>query len=287
MTVFARLFLVVGLVAALSLTAGPARAEDKAEALKQGVNKLAEVMGGEEGLALMMAVEVLKKSGLSYQPSLAAPTAGVLGCKDKEQLRTIFGLYMYDGLYAAAFGKKKEVMAARNAMLNDLAPELGLVGEKRLLTLPPETLKKVADDPGDPEKRRTLLSNWTKQFDRVIEWARTDPEMMDLLVDLTYGAALEATYMACKLAVTASNGSNILDVFNVLSVRLHKLDQVLNGFAKDDKLSAVVELGERRRIMDQVTGILSKNKGKLTEANVKAILALVEPVRAPLVKPCQ
>ncbi len=281
-----RKWLLIGMVASLTLIAGSVQAASRAQVLKQGVDKVMTVMGGEEGLAVMVAVDVLKQSGLSYQPGLTVPTTGVTACKDKEQLRTLLGMYVYDGMYAAVFGKKKDLMTVRRTMMEELFPKLNMLGEKKMRTLPPATLKKVVDDPANPNNRKIILKNWMAQFDRTLKMGEKDPAMMAVMVDAVYGASVEATYLGCKLALMAGMGGKVLDVFNVLSVRLNKLDKVLNAFADNQELSAMVERDQRRQLITPIISILREKKGKLAKADVETILGIMGPVRAALVKKC-
>ena len=78
------------------------------QGLKQGADKLDALIGESECKALMQNVGLFKQAGLSYQPSLMVPVEGVIGCKDKEQLRILMGMYTFDANYALLFGKKKE-----------------------------------------------------------------------------------------------------------------------------------------------------------------------------------
>ncbi len=274
-------------VLALILTAAPLLAAQPNPKLEKAAKTFLDVMGGEEGLALMKNVSLLKKAGLSYQPELVVPTTGVIDCKSKEQLRVLMGMYTFDANYAAVFGKKKELLASRKVMAEDIVEKLNLPGLRKLRALAPGKLKKVADDPGKQANRDVLLANWREQIDKQIKMAAKDPELMDVYVDAWYGAALECLYLSCKLALGSGVGDAMIALFNFNATKLTKIEKVLQAFAGDKELTAMVERGERKQILDPVIKILKDKKGKLTKDDANQILAIVEPVRAELVKKCK
>lgn len=284
-----RKLIIAGLITAfaLLLATTPLLAAKPDPKLEKAAKTFLDVMGGDEGFALMKNVTILKKAGLSYQPELVVPTAGVIDCKSKEQLRVLMGMYTFDANYAGVFGNKKQFLASRKVMYEDIVEKLDLPALRKIRALTPARLKKVAEDPSQPANREALLANWREQIDKQIKMAAKDPELMDVYVDAWYGAAVECLYLSCKLALATGVGDAMIALFNYNATKLSKIDQVLEAFADDKELAAMVEHGERKQLIDPIVKILKDKKGKLTKEDVGKILALIEPVRAPLVKICK
>jgi hypothetical protein len=238
-------------------------------------------------LALMKNVSIIKKAGLAYQTELVVPVDGVIDCKSKEQVRVLMGMYMFDANYASVFGNKKQFLASRKVVTEDIVDKLDIPALRKLRALTPARLKKVSEDPGQPANREALLSNWRKQFDKQIKLAAKDPELMDVYVDAWYGAAIECLHISCKLALASGLGDAMIALFNFNANKLVKIDEVLQAFADDKKLADMVERGERKQVIDPIVKILNDKKGNLNKDDVAKILAIVEPVRAPLVAKCK
>ena len=128
--------LVAGLC--LCLAPGTAPAADRAQVLKQGAEKLKALFGESEGKALMQNVDLFKQAGLSYQPSLVLPVEGLIGCKDKEQLRILLGMYAFDANYALLFGKKQEFGAANMLVVKSIPERLNMGGKLKFKTFTQE-----------------------------------------------------------------------------------------------------------------------------------------------------
>lgn len=284
-----RKLIIAGLIAvfALLLATMPLLAAKPNPNLEKAAKTFLEVMGGEEGFALMKDVAILKKAGLSYQPELVVPVAGVIDCKSKEQLRMLMGMYTFDANYAGVFGNKKQFLASRKVMYEGIVEKLDMPALRKIRALTPARLKKVAENPDQPANREALLANWRDQIDKQVKMAAKDPELMDVYVDGWYGAAVECLYLSCKLASASGMGDAMIALFNYNSKKLSKIEKMLEAFAGDKELAALVEHGERKQLIDPVLKILKDKKGKLSKEDVTKILALVEPVRAPLVKLCK
>jgi len=284
-----RKLIIAGLIAAfaLILAATPLLAAQPNPKLEKAAKVFLDVMGSDEGLALMQNVAILKKAGLSYQPELVVPTAEVIDCKSNEQVRILMGMYAFDTNYAAVFGKKKEFLASRKVMFEDITEKLDLPALRKIRAMAPARLKKVAEDPGQPANRKALLANWRDQMKKQMALAAKDPELMDVYVDSLYGSMIECLYVSCKLALSSGLGDAMIALFNYNALRLTNLEKVLQAVADDKELAAMMERGERKQVTDPVLKILKNKKGKLTKEDVGKILALVKPVRTPLVKQCK
>lgn len=273
-------------VFALILTAAPLLAAPANPALEKAAKQAIKLLGGKEGLAMMQNVALLKKVGLSYQPGLTVPVDGVIDCKSKEDLRVLLGMYLFDTNYAAVFGKKKEVLQIRSMIAKQIPDKLEVPALRKTKQIPPEKLKKIAQEPDKKANREALLKNWMAEIDKMFKAAAKDPKVMDMLIDATYGLTIEGVYVSCKLAQSAGGGDAMVALFNFNTARLTSLAKALDAFAGDKELAAMVELGKRQRVIGPVLDIYKAKKGKLDQGDVAKVLAIVEPVRSPLVKKC-
>ena len=271
----------------LGLTAGAAVAADKAQVLKDGAAKMEALVSSSEGEALARAICPMKEAGLAYQPSLMVPREGVMACKNPEQLRMLYGMYFIDANLALVFGKKAEFVEIEQILRKDLLDKLKMTGKLKVTRLSPDELKKIADDPGNPANREVFVKIVFGNFRAWSAQAATDPEVMDLMADSVYGAAIQGIYVACKQAQAAGAGEKLVNLFNAQAKRLGKADQIVEAYAGDKELAALVEKDQRQKTLKPILALLKEKKGNLSETDVKQILALVEPERAELVKVCQ
>lgn len=271
---------------ALLLISAPLLAAPANPTLEKAAKQAIKLLGGAEGLAMMKNVALLKKVGLSYQPSLTVPIDGVIDCKSKEDLRVLLGMYLFDTNYAAVFGKKKEMLAIRAMVAKQIPDKLEVTSLSKAKQILPEKLKKIAQEPDKKANREALLKNWMAEIDKMFKAAAKDPKLMDVLMDATYGLTIEGVYVSCKLAQSAGPGDTLVALFNYNVARLTSLAKALDAFAADKELAAMVELGKRQKVIGPVLDIYKAKKGKLDQNDVTKILAIVEPVRSPIVKKC-
>ncbi len=273
------------MAAVLCLTAGTVLAADKAQALREGAEKVEAVYNESELRGVMDKMAVFKKAGLSYQPSLVVPVEGVAGCKDKEQLRILMGMYGSDANYALLFGKKQE-FAATNGLLNEIADRLNLRGKVKFKTFAPEELKQVLDNPDDPAHRELYVKYVSASFHGMVEASKSDQEMMDLFLDFAYGSIVQNLYVACKLGLAAGTGPKLVALFNEQAARLDDLHQVLVAYAGNPELNAITKCSQREALLKPIAYILKAKKGNLAETDVVKILSWIEPERSKVVGKC-
>jgi hypothetical protein len=231
-------------------------------------------------------VELFKKAGLSYQPSLVVPVEGIVSCKDNEQLRILSGMYAFDANYALLFGKKQEFGAA-NGMRAEIPDRLNLRGKLKFKTFTPDELKKVLDNPDDPSNRDLYVKYAAANLHDMLEASKSDREALVLFLDSSYGAALQCLYVSCKLALAAGTGEKLVAFFNALAARLDKLDQALAVYVGNPGLAAITKCSQREALLKPVAHLLHARKGNLAEPQVTMILSWVEPERSKVVGKCE
>lgn len=274
-------------VLSLSLPAGMALAADKSQGLKKRVEKLGALVGESECKAFMQNVALFKQAGLSYQPSLVVPVEEVIGCKDKEALRILMGMYIFDANYALLFGKKKEYEATDALLRRDIPERLNLGGKLKIQTLSPDERRKIAEDPNDPANREVFTKYVVANTRSILQEAQSDQEIMVLMVDSLYGSVIQSLYVACKLALAAGTGDKLMALFNEQARRVDRTQRALDVFADDPYMAGLVGHAERAPVLKPVFDLLTHMKGNLTEGYVKVILARVEPERSKVVVTCK
>lgn len=280
-----KLALLAGLTLVLGL-GGAARAADKAQVLDQGAIKLYELIGGINGAATQRAMTAFKKAGLSYQKELTVPIEGMLNCKSPEQLRLLMGAHQFDSNYALIFGRKLELLAVRQYMEKDLMRALNLRGKVRQVPLNPVEIREVTEYPDSFVANGIMIRNALTNIELWIQAAQTDPEAMQTLVDGLYGAVIQGLYVSCKLGLAAGPGEKLVAVFNEQDRRVQKAKEAIEAFAGEPSLAEMVNAGPRRQLIQAVQAVLADKQGRLSEADLKQVLALVEPQRAQFVQPC-
>ena len=276
------------LALALGLLLGaPATAADKAKVLKEAAGKIEALIGGPEGQLMMQNVGMFKKAGLSHQKSLTVPLENLLTCKNSEDLRMLFGMYVFDSNYALAFGKRDEFGLLEQLIRNDLFMRLKLDGKIRMGAMTMDELKKVADDPENPANRELFAKRAMENLRAWVAKAGTDEEVTEFLVEASYGAVVEGIFVVCKLAEGAGPGDKLVPLFNEQAKRLDRVYQLLEAYAASKELSELLELDQRKPILKPIVSLITERKGKLAMADVKQILSVIEPHRAEIVKKCK
>jgi hypothetical protein len=258
-------------------------ADDRAQELSE---RLAAVSDESQMRQAADNVAVFKKAGLSYQPGLAVPVEGILGCKDREQMGMLIGMYTFDANYALLFGRKQE-FAAANGLRSEIPDRLNLRGRLKFQTFTPDELEKVLDNPDDPANRELYIKYAAALFHDMSEASKGDQEILGVFMDSVTGALVQGLYVACRLALAAGTGERLVAVFNEQASRLDMFHQTLAAYAGDPELEAVTKRSHREALMRPVSEILKTKKGNLAEADVARILSLIEPERSKVVRICR
>jgi hypothetical protein len=274
------------MAAVLCLTAGTVVAADRAQMLKQASEKLEAFLVESQAGVTGDNVGTFKKAGLSYQPSLVVPVEGVDGCKDKEQLGMLLGMYAFDANYALPFGRKQEFVAA-NGLREDIPDRLNLRGNFKFKIFTPDEVKKILDNPDDPASRDLYVNKVSANIHDMSEASKSDLKNLDLFVNFVYGVVLQSLYVSCHLARAAGPGEKLVALFNQQAARLDKFDQALLACAGDPELDALVGRAQRQRVIKPIAKILKSNKGNLAEADLAKILSLIEPERSKVTSKCK
>ena len=199
-------------VLSVLLVAGVAPAADRAEVLKRTADKLATLYGEKDIQGMMENVELFKKAGLSYQPSLVLPL-DIIECKNQAELQTNFGAYLFDLNYAMVFGKVKEA-AATNAQVAGIIKRLKMDEKVKFKTLSSDDLKRILENPTDPATREVFSKCIASSMQGLVTAAQTDPEVLEFAINAVMGATFQCLYVACQLGLAAGPGEKLAALFN-------------------------------------------------------------------------
>jgi hypothetical protein len=260
----------------------PAQDSDLAIAAR----KLMESAGNGKAAEAAKATMVLKVSGLSYQEGLLAPREGVIDCKDqRDQLPVLYGMYMVDFAYAAAYGKRDTAAATAELARKDVVERLA-VREKVGAPVDPASIQKFLDgDLTDQASWDALFAQMQANHERIVKVAEKDPAVMTFMVDRYFGAAVEWMYLSCKLSLGAFTGKKLIPVFNAATAQIDLVLPVLEAL-KDPYEQTLFVRSKRIDFLNACKEIIQKKGGNLTADDLNDILKLVEPIRSSYIAKC-
>ncbi|RJR33158.1 MAG: hypothetical protein C4576_28460 [Desulfobacteraceae bacterium] len=263
-------------VLSVFLFAGAAPAADRAEVLKRTADKLTALYGEKDFRDMMEGVELFKKAGLSYQPSLVYPLEGIIECKDKTQLQTLLGIYLFDLNYAMVFGKTKEA-AATNAVVVDIVKRLKLDEKVKPQILSADDLKRIAEKPNDPAGREIFIKYMMSNMRGLVTAAQSDPEVLESAVNAVMGATFMSLYVASELGLASGSGEKLVTLFNEQSSRMKKAQQIIESLLEDPGLAEFAKSSMRAKNLEHYLGVVMAKKGNMDESDLKKILSRTRP----------
>ena len=229
----------------------------------------------EQGLTDMMSVTMrLKEAGASYQKSLAYPAKARLG-DDAEARRLLIGVYQFDALYAAAFGKKKDVSEFLKAQ-SDQVMKLNLKGRVDVAAVFPPELNWMLREP-DKVDFDDIVTAYADNLPRYEELAKELPGL-NVLSDALYGFVVEGLYVSGQSILDTGSDPRMKRVINALRPALEALTQLYASmeYAPDrDSLdpTELLSQGARRGWVKELTDLVVRKQGDLSDNELAAIAA--------------
>jgi hypothetical protein len=273
-------------VLSVFLVAGVAPAADRAEVLKRTADKLAALYGDMDIRSMMENVELFKKAGLSYQDSLIAQSEGVIECKNKTQIQTLLGSYLFKLSYAMLFGKLKEATET-NAVVGDIIKRLKLDEKVKIKILSADDLKRISENPTDPANREIFIKYMTSNMNGLITAAQSDPDVLEIATNAVMGATFTSFYVACELGLAAGSGEKLVALFNEQSSCLSRAQQVIQTLVQDPELAEFAKSSMRADNLRSYLGVVNAKKGNLDESDLRKILSRVRPTYKYFFEKCK
>lgn len=250
--------------------------EAQAKELQHYVDQVQALLTKEKVQNMMGVAKKLKESGLSYQHSLTFPLNVERGDGDDkaEDLRVLIGVYQFDALYSAAFGKKREAAAsikAKGEMLN----KLNIKGEMDISAIFPPSLKRMLKEPDKFEfdKIVAAYADAADQFHKIMG----RPAGFDIIEASLYGFLLEGLYIVGKSAEMTENNLKINALLFEMMPNLQTVITLYEIFENDEDYATFVdpdmflEKGERLGWLKVLFKLIKDRKGILTEQEHRAI----------------
>ena len=260
----------------LLLAAAPAQAQDTdIKRIPAEVNDIFT----KEGITDMMSVSMrLKEAGGSYQQDLTYP----LDAKFQdfpEAMRILIGVYQFDALYAAAFGKRQEVARFLKAQEKQIL-ELNLKGRVDVAALFPPELNWMLREP-DKVDFKDIVAAYADNLSRYEKLAE-DPVGLDLIGDALYGFVVEGLYVSGQSVLQAGSDPQMMRVINGMSPSLEALTRLYEGLERNKDYAALLDPDQimdnldqsaRRGWVKELANMIAQKGGSLSGNELAAIAA--------------
>lgn len=234
--------------------------------------------------SMLDVTKTLKKAGASYVPGLAMPPALARKTESGESMRMLLGMYQFDAVHAAAFGRKAEAVEALKAR-EELVDRLNLRGRFDASALFPKALDDMLTDP-ESVTVDAVIQAYVDNAGLYENILLSGQEGAELIEASLYGLALEGIYAVSQsLAVTGVTPQNKM-LIQEMAKLLEPISSIYSSFTSVDEYARTVdphgflELGERNGWMRMVLNLIKQRKGDLTTQQIETIADFVAKERA-------
>ena len=242
------------------------------ETLDAAYEHLVKVMEPEKLNELFSLFDTMKDVGLSWNEDLLIDFENVVACKTKEQLHVLWGIGGMNYAYSVLFEKSPEGIVE---FVMDINERIGLPSPE--LRGGSTTISKSRE--GQPKRSADFLH-------AMLNRAKTDDAVLNTLVGGFYGSTIELFHLFSSLGLAAGITDEYIAFLNKHLPRLAIAQEMLDAYSKSAELANLLDTENRRAVVDSIVGIIERDMGKLTENDLKEILAITKVVRDPLVAPC-
>ncbi len=217
----------------------------------------------------------LKKAGASFVPELLAPASDVSKYADKESMRAIVGVYLFDLAYAMEFGKKKETIALANAV-NTLLSNLGQNDSqlKAEFIKAIEQFKKDGTTIGITDIVEKLATRWVSMIN-------TEDEI-ELMLEATFAWMVEGIYIVSEITAQQDYDAEFMQLLNEQRVTASQLVQIIDLFKGQPKYEKLFESDWRTDVIKKL--ITSFKDKAITKDDVNLIRTTITGTRNRILK---
>ena len=239
--------------------------------------RIVAVVGETESPLMGNMLASMRASGASYIPEITAPI-DVDKYQDMERLRFMNGVYWMDMTYAAVFDQLDPAARYGQAICR-LLELLGypLPGMEQRYRVALEQL----NEPGGQER---LLALFQEQ-DQDEQWKKVIREEagMQLVVNAVYGFLIEGLYLTEELCVLSNYNPEFLRSINTMRESLQAFRKVLDLFANEPELAALVSMNERIQFITRMLNIIT-DKNDIGPDEINELRPLIKKARNDMVK---
>ncbi len=217
----------------------------------------------------------LKKAGASFIPELLAPASDVTKFTDKESMRAMVGIYLFDLTYAMEFGKKKETIGLANAV-NTLLSNLGQNDSqlKAEFTKAIEQFKKDGTTKEISDITEKLANRWVSMIN-------TEDEV-ELMLEATFAWMVEGIYIVSEITAQQDYDPEFMQLLNEQRVTASQLVEIIDAFKNQPRFGKLFESDWR---IEVIKGLMASFKDKdISKNDVNAIRVLITDVRKKILK---
>lgn len=251
----------------------------KADAdLNKTVDELLALMDGASKRMCMTSLDNMRKAGFTYQKQLIVPTDVDLACKSKGERNIIAGMRGTDWEYAFLFGESVHVDNRLNVHVagNTFLPP----------PLRDEDWTKVQKNPGSRDSCEILVRHSIHFQRKLLEAARNNPALLEVLGARLYGEALETLYIT-SILVLAAEESHSLDSLTALHMVIFEHQEaILEVLLRSKHLGTHTRFQEQAALVKHVVKLLRKNKGQPSSKDLGQVLEIIKPERDYYLTPC-
>ncbi len=217
----------------------------------------------------------LKKAGASFVPELLAPASDVSKYTDKESMRAMVGIYLFDLTYAMEFGKKKETIALANAV-NTLLSNLGQNDSqlKAEFTKAIEQFKKDGTTKQISDITEKLATRWVSMLN-------TEDEV-ELMLEATFAWMVEGIYIVSEITAQQDYDPKFMQLLNEQRVTASQLAEIIDAFKGQPKFAKLFESDWRIEVVKNI--MLNFKDKDMTMVDVNAIRIFITEVRNKIMK---
>lgn len=264
---------------ALVLACGPLQADELADYQ----DKVAAALTKDKIQSMMAMAQVLRDAGASYQDAYTVPTVLAQRYQPGESLRVMIGIYQFDALYSASFGRKKEAvdfLAARTKLVD----KMNLRGQVDVSALFPKKLDAMMKNP-ESATLKGIIAAYAENADMY-------REMMDKQIGFEtieaslYGFVLEGLYVTSNSILASGMDPEVMAVLQHVVPLIQPAISLYESFTDLDNYATYVdpdnflEVSERSAWLKVIVKMIADRGGKLTEKQVRAIAEIVTKERA-------
>ena len=259
----------------------------QAKELQYYVDKIQDLITKDNVQEMLVIGKKIKATGASYQHSITFPTkVTIVDSTDmSEDMRVMIGVYQFDALYAAAFGKKLEAAQFIEAK-NELISKLNLKGKMDVAAISPPRLKQMLREPDriDHDDIVAAYADSAGQFHKMM----TLPEGFDVVEASMYGFLIEGLYVGERLIRQSYTNPDIRNLINEFLPNLNTIINLYETFEIDEDYAKYVdpemflEKAERLGWLKSLANLIQIRKGKLSYLEHQGILNMVGKKREEL-----
>lgn len=221
-------------------------------------------------------LEALKKAKASYIQELTVPTNDVSRYRTAASRRQLVGVYLFDMSYASVFDRKKQVVAALDAV-QYLLKGLGISDRKV-----EQQYQRLVREYGSSTMKHLVMNYENILNDSLQEFAQSG-DGIAMVTDAAYGWLIEGLYVTAEIVAQQNYSPLMLYRINEQAECIKPVVALLESVKSNPRLSPYVASGEYLTVLNAVSSAL-KTTDKISRTEVDSVRTIVTKARAQILK---